>query len=221
MEAAHIIPLGLNSFEKQSRTTEDSSSREVCLNITTGYVSDVVDLISCTTHQQAVETWAMLRNWAAMDVQSLAGGLINHGSNAILLCLNARHEFARFNCFFIATVSLARRFSPWLPPESRCTNLTLLTLSSQDEPHHYQVMDRQRRVSEHTFTDLSRENISLPSPKFLAVHAAFARVLHESGAGDYLESMHEDTEDIATFASDGSTNIGDLLYYRIMTMPSS
>jgi hypothetical protein len=51
----------------------------------------------------------------------------------------------------------------------------------------------------------------LPNPKLLEVHAAVARILHLTGAGEYIEKVLRDREDIAHLATDGSTDVTRLL----------
>jgi len=52
-----------------------------------------------------------------------------------------------------------------------------------------------------------------PSRQLLALHAACARVVHTSGAADFLDKLESDAEKIAVLASDGSSAslLGDLL----------
>ena len=90
----------------------------------------------------------------------------------------------------------------------------------QDRENHYEIwnVDSRTKLGEHTFRNSSNEDIALPSAKYFAVHAAFARVFHASGAGEYFESLFEDSEDIAIFASDGSTDVSALLRYKLAAL---
>jgi hypothetical protein len=50
-----------------------------------------------------------------------------------------------------------------------------------------------------------------PNPKFLQVHAAVARILHLTGAGEYIEKVLRERKAISYLATDGSTDVGRLL----------
>ena len=56
-----------------------------------------------------------------------------------------------------------------------------------------------------TFTTPDPVNLPLPSPQYLRLHAAAARVAHMSGAGEYAEKILRDMEETRVLADDGST----------------
>jgi hypothetical protein len=47
-----------------------------------------------------------------------------------------------------------------------------------------------------------------PSPDYLKIHAAFAKVLHLSGAAHYIESVERDVEMEGTLRPNGETDFG-------------
>ena len=49
--------------------------------------------------------------------------------------------------------------------------------------------------------------IPLPDPRYLAIHAACAKVCHASGAAEVIEKMLREYEEIPVLATDGSSNI--------------
>jgi len=57
-----------------------------------------------------------------------------------------------------------------------------------------------------TFVNEHSEEIDLPDPQILELHAAFSRVLHLTGAGEYFESHWRDLDENRVLASDGSTS---------------
>lgn len=67
-----------------------------------------------------------------------------------------------------------------------------------------------------------KKNIRLPSMRYLALHAACARVAHLSGAGEYIAKIVRDEEDrtarTPVLAHDGTDS--DLLASRISTLTS-
>ncbi|TFK66209.1 hypothetical protein BDN72DRAFT_844621 [Pluteus cervinus] len=48
-------------------------------------------------------------------------------------------------------------------------------------------------------------NLPVPSPRYLEIHAACARIAHLSGAAEYIESVLRDYEEITVLADDGSS----------------
>ena len=49
----------------------------------------------------------------------------------------------------------------------------------------------------------ARPDLPLPNPNYLKIHAACGRVAHLSGAGEYIEKILEDLEDIRVLSKDG------------------
>ena len=56
-----------------------------------------------------------------------------------------------------------------------------------------------------TFTTRDQAKFPVPSPTYLAIHAACANVTHLSGAGKCIEKFYEDMEASQTLATDGSS----------------
>lgn len=48
-------------------------------------------------------------------------------------------------------------------------------------------------------------NLPLPNPAYLRIHAACCRVAHLSGAGEYMDKVLEDLEDVRVLSKDGSS----------------
>ena len=57
-------------------------------------------------------------------------------------------------------------------------------------------------------------NYPLPNPYYLALHAACARVVHLSGAAEYIEMVFRGMEDTKVLATDGGS--GDVLYHALI-----
>ena len=60
--------------------------------------------------------------------------------------------------------------------------------------------------------------LPLPSPDLLGLHAACAQVAHLSGAGEYVDQILEDMEQINVLAHDGTSS--DVLHHALMTLGS-
>jgi hypothetical protein len=48
-------------------------------------------------------------------------------------------------------------------------------------------------------------NLQRPSPNYLRLHAACARVAHLSGAAEYVASLYRNLDDKGVLANDGSS----------------
>ncbi|KAF8576968.1 hypothetical protein K439DRAFT_1365874, partial [Ramaria rubella] len=55
-----------------------------------------------------------------------------------------------------------------------------------------------------TFTSM-HSSLPLPDPRYLALHAACAKVAHHSGAGEYIETVYRDMDSAEVLASNGSS----------------
>ncbi|EAU89030.1 hypothetical protein CC1G_09999 [Coprinopsis cinerea okayama7 len=63
------------------------------------------------------------------------------------------------------------------------------------------------------FQSSDPESLPLPSPRYLEVHAAVARIAHLSGATQYIDRVMRDLEDSTVLADDGSS--GELLEHLL------
>ena len=57
-----------------------------------------------------------------------------------------------------------------------------------------------------TFTSSDPLVYPYPSQELLKLHAACAKVAHLSGAGEYIDSLDRDADDMDVFATDGSSS---------------
>ncbi|GAD98177.1 predicted protein [Paecilomyces variotii No. 5] len=55
-------------------------------------------------------------------------------------------------------------------------------------------------------------DVDLPNPTLLETHAALAKILHASGMAKHIDDILEEREDMCGLASDGTTDIGRLLF---------
>jgi hypothetical protein len=84
-----------------------------------------------------------------------------------------------------------------------------------DKPNTYTIHTRKGAAplpfgdpGEITFSNHDPDNpCSLPSEQLLAIHAACSKILHASGAGEYLEKLLRDRDEINVLAEDGSTGL--------------
>ena len=65
-----------------------------------------------------------------------------------------------------------------------------------------------------TFSTTDPQNLPVPSPSLLALHATCCKVAHFSGAAEYIMKVYRDAEDMSVLSSDGTS--GDILTYKLM-----
>jgi len=56
-----------------------------------------------------------------------------------------------------------------------------------------------------TVTFTTTTPFPLPDPRYLCIHAACAKIAHISGAGEYIDTIYKDIEDMRVMATDGSS----------------
>lgn len=66
-----------------------------------------------------------------------------------------------------------------------------------------------------TFTTPDPVNLPLPSPHLLALHAACAQVAHLSGAGEYIDLILTEMEEMEELTYDGTSS--EVLHHALMT----
>jgi len=64
-----------------------------------------------------------------------------------------------------------------------------------------------------TFTTPDPEKLPLPSPEYLGLHAACCRVANLSGAGEHIDRILREMEDIQVLSQDGTS--AEVLQYAL------
>lgn len=59
------------------------------------------------------------------------------------------------------------------------------------------------------------ELIDPPSTALLALHLAFCKVFHASGMAEVEDDLERDSEDFVLCKSDGSTDVSEMVRYRM------
>jgi len=65
------------------------------------------------------------------------------------------------------------------------------------------------------FRTEAESTVKPPDPQFIAIHAAFSRVLYLSGAADYFDKVEDDAEQLGQLSTDGKSDLGLLLVDRL------
>ncbi|KAF9220142.1 hypothetical protein BS17DRAFT_739680 [Gyrodon lividus] len=146
-------------------------------------------------HQYAASMWAVMDRFGYKHLPSdLNGANIHRLENILTLESNIHNSFDRLNLWFEPTDTPntynIRWKSDWLAlPYARTTV---------------------------TFTSSDLEKLPLPSPEYLQIHAACAKVAHLSGAGDYIDKILRDLEDIQVLSEDGAS--ADVLEHALLPL---
>jgi hypothetical protein len=128
-------------------------------------------------------------------VHLIEGSDIDRTRNAITLTMEFHQLFGRFEVYF--------------EPQGHQSH-TYRIDSVRDDFMRPSILPIQSRTLFITDT----RTIDPPSPRFLAIHAAIARILYLSAAGSYIDKILYDLDQGAAMV-DGSTEIGYLTTLRI------
>ncbi|KAF8338694.1 hypothetical protein F5887DRAFT_1077628 [Amanita rubescens] len=121
-------------------------------------------------HISLPATWDILRHYADLSEDTIERleSIVDSPSNGILLQTEMHAAFDNFEWYFEAT------------DEPNVYNVKWLS----ETPVYVWALGGRQQV---TFTNHSEKDIPLPNARFLAIHAAIAKVLHLSGAAEPLD----------------------------------
>ncbi|KAF9240960.1 hypothetical protein BU15DRAFT_87516 [Melanogaster broomeanus] len=145
----------------------------------------------------AASMWAVMTRFGYGDLPQKLNGSNIHSLENILTLDGNMHEY-------FDTLKL------WFEPT--------------DIPDKYNICwseDWRRQVSgalSVQFTTPDPEELPLPSPTYLHIHAACAKVAKLSGAGDYIDKLSRDLEEIRVLSKDGSS--AELLKHVLLPLSS-
>jgi hypothetical protein len=129
----------------------------------------------------------------------IEGPNIDRPTNALTLTLNFHQRFGDFEIYFKPAENLAIQ-----------------------NPHTYKIdSTRSIRVLRDPILPVTRtlhltsdHTIDPPSPRLLAIHHACGTILHLSGAGDHIDEILRDIDEI-NIKEDGSSNLGRLISLKV------
>ncbi|TFK36257.1 hypothetical protein BDQ12DRAFT_725293 [Crucibulum laeve] len=150
--------------------------------------------------------WVMLRFGGIDVVNELNEENIHKLDNVLTLDRNVHASYSSLQTWLEAMVKLFLYESDFPVinlQQSTPDKYTVKTL------HPYQQHDIKDNPI--TFTSSDPNNFPVPSPTYLGLHAAIARVFHLSGAEAYISRVTRNLHRIGTLASDGSS--ADVLRY--------
>ncbi|KAH7908515.1 hypothetical protein BJ138DRAFT_1091111 [Hygrophoropsis aurantiaca] len=143
--------------------------------------------------------------------------------SAITGILGANEGDAKLNLIIATVWTIMERFGQVLiPDELNGPNIhhleNVMTLST---PNHYRPNSAYPQVRSGipdliSFTTPDPVQFPLPSPEYLRLHAACARVHHFSGAAEYIRAVLRDMDDVRVLASDGAS--ADALHFSLLNL---
>lgn len=115
---------------------------------------------------------------------------IHRLENILTLQSDVHRMFDEHSIWFVATVRVQYRNS--LPALTNSLQDVVNTYRIETIPHYAHFRLRHPTV---TFTTTDPIRLPLPSPEYLAIHAACANVAHLSGASEWCKEWYHDEEE--------------------------
>lgn len=126
----------------------------------------------------------------------IAGKAIDGPANAMSLTLDWHQRFGAFEISF-------------QPSNNQSPHSYKIDYADPNYPFRDPVLPVVRQLY---MTSSNTKTIDPPSPRLLAIHHAIACILHLSGAGDYIDHVIRDMEEVS-MEEDGSAALG--VYVRL------
>ncbi|KAJ5984272.1 hypothetical protein N7481_006371 [Penicillium waksmanii] len=146
-------------------------------------------------------TWVNInRYFPTLKTMSFTSEHLNAEKNAMMLDRTLHFEFSAFRMCFVAT-GIRNQYH---------------IKTFKDIPSQALKCLPTNRLA--TFQSHSG-SWELPDPELLRIHAQLAEFFHMSGHGERIDKILRDYEELGVLASDGSTNVEDLLAIRLSSLP--
>ncbi|KAJ7053913.1 hypothetical protein C8F01DRAFT_1165290 [Mycena amicta] len=146
----------------------------------------------------AATTWDMLRSWTKIDLDTLVGSKINSPENGIFMTRDDHDDFRAFKFYLDKSA---------FPEPENVNKYKAICLCS--------VLSTGKKSAIVTFRNAGE---TPPNPEFLRIHAAFAKVLHLSGAGIHLEDLQRDAERMEMLHLEGLADFGQALNSKLVLL---
>ncbi|KAJ7242608.1 hypothetical protein B0H12DRAFT_848942 [Mycena haematopus] len=147
-----------------------------------------------TKLRDAANTWDILQSWTQIDLREPAGRETNTPQNGIYMTRDDHDNFEAFKFYLDKSVF-------------------------PNDPNKYNAVCLRNRLSNGDFESIVDFNDEEPpNPEYLKVHAAFAQVLHLSGAAEFLEELRRDAEHMEMLYLDGQVDFGVALASQLAVL---
>lgn len=147
---------------------------------------------------KSASVWQVIEAFSGISLDDLNGNLINRPENGITLDSIIHKEFGRLSLCFVATEVVS------IVPRNIASTL-LFTKGRKAHTYKVQNWNIKLRDIPETVTFVPRAGVPLPDPRYLALHAACAKVVHASGMAEILDRAFDDLESMPTLSNDGSS----------------
>ncbi|KAH7910681.1 hypothetical protein BJ138DRAFT_1064691 [Hygrophoropsis aurantiaca] len=147
-----------------------------------------------TDDEQAASVWAVMKGFGGRTLpDDLNGHKIHRLENVMTMSYDVHQKFGKLNVWFMETDTPNKY--------ELCA------------PHGYYLTGYPKTV---TFENHSDLDLPLPSPTYLKIHAAYARVAHHSGAAEQIDKVLGEMEDIQILSEDGTS--AEVLNHAILAL---
>ncbi|KAJ7603996.1 hypothetical protein DFH06DRAFT_319666 [Mycena polygramma] len=163
------------------------------------YIDEAVGLEGVTLLDVQL-TWDMLRAWTQIEPKGL-NARAESASNRIYMSWDQYDDFAAFDCF------LDKDVFPDDANKYKAKTLRRWVLSN-GYPASNVIFD-------------TTMGVDPPSAEFIAIHAAFAQVLHKSGVAKYFELLQSETKRINLSHLKGEVDLGQALESHLALLPGA
>jgi len=135
-------------------------------------------------HEYAASVWTIMQCFGYEDLPERFNGAGIHSLDNIMTLDPSIHTwFDKLQLWFEATDGAENAY----------------VVCATEETHLYSC-----KANPITF-ESTRIDLPLPNPTYLRIHAACCRVAHLSGAGEHMDKILEDLDDIRVLSKDGSS----------------
>ncbi|KAJ6597149.1 hypothetical protein DFH09DRAFT_1023777 [Mycena vulgaris] len=145
----------------------------------------------------------MLHAWTQIDPGDFRGPSpkIVSPANGIYMSVIEHRDFSAFGCY------LDKNKFPNDPNKYEAINLRPGLLSNGDP----------------TSTVVFRDDttVDAPNAEYIAIHAAFAQVLHRSGIAEHVELLQSEKERVTLQYLDGQADLGQALVAHLASLPGA
>jgi hypothetical protein len=134
--------------------------------------------------------WTVIKSFSSIEFTELNGDNINSLTNVFTLDLNVHRFFGELKIWF----------------EAVSGKLNTYKIKKAKE---YLLRDTVEDGAEVTLKSPNENDFELPDPRYLALHAVLARVVHMAGMAEHLDDIIRKYEDIRVLSDDSGVEYLD------------
>ncbi|KAG8833547.1 hypothetical protein FRC17_010518 [Serendipita sp. 399] len=147
--------------------------------------------------KRAAAFWDIVSWFGNIDLEGLNGPNINRLDNIIILSQSAHSYFDNLEMWLDEVPEFKNRYKVYLIPDYRLNTLK----------------------PEVQFTTSDADQLPVPNPAYLRLHAACAKIAYMSGIADIIHDLETKMEEMDVLAADGSSV--DVLQYKLAAIAAA